>query len=104
MKPGVARKNTRLSKRACINHPDIQGVRRCDRCYSWICSDCIEEGWHQTFLRGFLAEKQRFEKEILCPNCARRISRLRLAGYSFFLVLIFGILSNIGLNSFGDTR
>lgn len=88
MRPGMARKNEKRVPRACINHPTTSGVKRCERCGSWVCRECVEEVWHQTFLRSFMAEKRRFEKEMLCPDCAHRISRLRVAAYAFVLFLL----------------
>ncbi|MHA2271075.1 MAG: hypothetical protein ACXACI_04375 [Candidatus Hodarchaeales archaeon] len=88
MKAGKPRKKGKPVPRACINHPEVSGIRRCERCGSWACRDCIEEVWHQTFLRSFIAEKRRFEKELLCPDCSRRISRIRVAAYLFVLILL----------------
>jgi hypothetical protein len=88
MRTGRATKKGKQVPRACKNHPEVSGIQRCERCGAWVCRDCIEEVWHQTFLRSFVAEKRRFEKEMLCQDCARRISRLRLAAYIFVLILL----------------
>ncbi len=86
----VVKKKKKAKKvpRACKNHSEVSGIQRCERCGLWLCKECIEEVWHQAFLKEFIGEKRKFEKEILCSDCAKRVSRYRVLLAFFFLVVV----------------
>lgn len=71
----------------CINHPNINETKECERCHQYFCSNCYLEDWHETFFGQFLARKREVVKTIYCKPCQKRVVRIRMIAYLGLLTL-----------------
>jgi hypothetical protein len=84
----------------CINHRKTQAIMYCENCGKPICSECMIINWRSNFVgAAFMAEKEKFVKDIVCNNCAKAINKGQTIFSLALLVLFLSIIMAMAIGA-----
>ena len=77
----------------CKNHPDTQATVYCSLCEQPFCEKCSTQHWRPNFINNvFTGSKEKFVKETLCEECAKKTNRSQVLSSCALLFLILSII------------
>ena len=77
----------------CVNHRSVQAAVYCETCGEPLCNDCVIVNWRSNFINNvFMTSNEKFVKEIVCKDCAKRINKSQVIFSCGLLFLILSII------------